>query len=166
MTKHTSVTSGTGPLLSAALATGLVASAGLIGNLATLPNIPVWYATLAKPSFTPPNSLFGPVWTILYVMMAWAFYRILRLPSSERRRSAIIAFVGQMALNALWSVVFFGLHSPPVGFLVIAALWSAILVTLLRFVAIDRIAGLALTPYLAWVTFAAVLNAAIWRLNG
>jgi tryptophan-rich sensory protein len=142
-----------------------VAAAAIVGNLATMPFIPVWYAGLAKPSFSPPNWVFGPVWSALYVMMAAAFYRILRLPASAARKSAIIAFCGQMALNALWSVVFFALQSPATAFLVIAGLWALIVVAALRFAALDRLAGLLVAPYLAWVSFAAVLNAAIWRLN-
>lgn len=153
------------PFKAALVALACVAGAAAIGNAATMPNIPTWYAGLAKPSFNPPNWVFAPVWTALYAMMALAFYRVLRLPASPERRSAIIAFVGQMALNALWSVAFFGLHSPAVGFLVIFGLWSLIVVAMLRFLALDRVAGWLLAPYLLWVSFAAILNAAVWRLN-
>jgi len=153
------------PLKAGLVALACVAAAGVIGNAATMPNIATWHAGLVKPSFNPPNWIFGPVWTALYVMMAVAFYRILRLPASPARRSAIIAFCGQMALNALWSVVFFALRSPSVGFLVLISLWALIVLTMLRFLALDRIAGWLMAPYLAWASFAALLNAAIWNLN-
>lgn len=157
--------SGWPPLKAALVALAAVAAAAIIGSLATTPNIPVWYGQLNKPGFNPPNWIFAPVWTALYAMMAIAFYRILRLPPSSGRKSAVIAFLGQMALNALWSVVFFELRSPSVGFLVIVSLWALIGLTTLRFLALDRIAGWLLAPYIAWVTFAAALNGAIWALN-
>ena len=156
---------GWSPANAAAVALICVAAAAIVGSAATTPNIAGWYAGLAKPFFNPPNWIFAPVWTALYVMMALALYRILRLPPSPARRSALIAFAGQLALNALWSVVFFALQSPPMGFLVIVSLWTLIVLTMLRFLALDRIAGWLLAPYLAWVSFAALLNAAIWRLN-
>ena len=164
-TTSTADRSGWPPFKCALVALTVVAAAGTIGSLATTPNIPTWYAGLTKPAFNPPNWIFAPVWTALYVMMAAAFFRILRLPASAQRRSAIIAFLGQMALNALWSVVFFAMRSPPVGFLVIVSLWTLIFLTMLRFLTLDRTAGWLLAPYLAWVTFAAVLNGAIWSLN-
>lgn len=149
----------------ALVAVATVAAAAIVGNLATTPNIPTWYAGLVKPSFNPPNWIFGPVWAALYAMMAVGFFRILRLPASAPRKSAIIAFAGQIALNALWSVVFFALRSPSVGFLVLISLWALIVLTMLRFLALDRIAGWLMAPYLAWASFAALLNAAIWNLN-
>ncbi len=144
-----------------------VVAAGVIGNLATLPNIPTWYAGLIKPTFNPPNAVFGPVWTTLYVMMAVAFWRILRLsPRVTGRASAIGWFLTQMLLNALWSVAFFGLHAPLYGLVVIALLIACLFTTLTLFWRIDTLAGILLIPYLAWVLFASVLNAAIWQLNG
>jgi tryptophan-rich sensory protein len=153
------------PLKAAVAALGAVMVAASIGSLATTPNIPIWYEGLTKPAFNPPNWVFAPVWSALYAMMAYAFYRILRLRPSPARASAIMSYCGQLALNALWSVVFFGLHSPSVGFLVVVSLWVLILLTFLRFLALDRIAGWLFAPYLGWVSFAALLNAAIWRLN-
>ena len=153
------------PAKAAVVALICVAAAAIVGSAATTPNIAGWYAGLSKPSFNPPNWIFAPVWTALYLMMALALYRILRLPASTARRSALIAFAGQLALNALWSVVFFALQSPPMGFLVIVSLWTLIALTMLRFLALDRTAGWLLAPYLAWVSVAALLNAAIWRLN-
>jgi benzodiazapine receptor len=133
-------------------------------SLVTTPNIPGWYATLNKPSFNPPNWIFGPVWSLLYVMMAYAFYRILTTPS-RGRALAIAAFLVQIVLNGLWSFAFFGAHDPLLAMVVIVALWCAILVALVLFWHIDRPAGVLLVPYLAWVSFATLLNAAILTLN-
>lgn len=152
--------------LTAALAAAVpVVAAAVIGNLATMPNITPWYDTLAKPPFNPPNWIFGPVWTALYVLMAWAFYRILRSPEGSARRRAIALFLVQMALNATWSVAFFGLQSPAAGLVVILLVVTAIVATVHAFLAMDRIAGGALVPYLGWVAFATLLNASIWWLN-
>jgi tryptophan-rich sensory protein len=142
-----------------------VAAAGAIGSLATLPNIPGWYAGLAKPPMTPPNAAFGPAWTLLYVLMAIAFWRVLGRPGAGRS-GTIAVFLGQLALNALWSVAFFGLHNPALALGVIAALLGAIAATMLRFSRVDRAAVWLLAPYLAWVSFAAYLNCGVWWLNG
>jgi tryptophan-rich sensory protein len=143
-----------------------VVTALVLGNLATLPNIPTWYAGLAKPGFTPPNWLFGPVWTLLYAMMAYAMWRILSLPATVRGRSrAITTFFVQLALNALWSWAFFGARSPAAGLIVILALIVAIIATIRTFWPLDRVAAYLLMPYLAWVCYATALNAAVWRLN-
>jgi translocator protein len=142
-----------------------VALAGVLGSLATMPNIPTWYASLAKPSFNPPNWIFAPVWTLLYCSMAFAFFRILSLPSTPARRNAILIFLVQIALNGLWSWAFFAAHSPLAGLVVILALLAAILATVRAFLGLDRLAGWILYPYLAWTGFAAALNFSIWRLN-
>jgi tryptophan-rich sensory protein len=142
-----------------------VAIAAVAGSLATAPNIPVWYAGLVKPSFNPPNWIFGPVWSVLYIAMAYAFYRVVVSAESPVRRAAFIAFLVQVVLNGGWSFAFFGAHSPGLGLLVVAALWCAVLATLLLFWRIDRMAGWLFVPYLAWVSFAALLNAAVFRLN-
>lgn len=143
-----------------------VAATAALGNIATLPNIPTWYAGLAKPSFNPPNWIFAPVWTTLYAIMAYAFFRVLRTPVEQsRRKSAIIAFFTQIALNAAWSWAFFAGHSPLGGLIVIAPLWLAIVATMAAFAHIDRAAAWLLAPYLAWVSFASLLNAAIYWLN-
>lgn len=148
------------------IAVAVVVAASLIGNAATMPAIPTWYAGLTKPSFNPPNWVFGPVWTALYAMMAYAFYRVLRAPeATPGRGAALVAFVVQIVLNALWSVAFFGMKSPALGLLVIAALWLAIVATIIAFRRVDALAAWLLAPYLAWVSFAAVLNFAVWRLN-
>ena len=154
------------PVAAALIAGAVVFAAATIGNLATMPAIPTWYAGLVKPSFNPPNWLFGPVWGLLYAMMAVAFWRILRhAPGSPGRAAAIAVFLVQMTLNALWSVAFFTAQSPPLGFAVIALLWLAIAATIALFARLDRVAAGLLVPYLAWVSFAALLNGAIWRLN-
>jgi translocator protein len=149
------------------LAAGLpVLMAAALGSLATLPNIPTWYAGLAKPWFTPPNSVFSPVWTILYALMAYSVWRILTLPDGIPGRSgALTAFFVQLGLNAAWSWAFFWLHSPLAGLVVIAVLLAMILVTLWQFWALDHLTAALLVPYAAWVAFATALNAAIWYLN-
>lgn len=148
------------------LACAPVLAASLIGAAATVPNVTGWYAGLAKPWFTPPNQVFGPVWTGLYVLMAYAFYRVLRKPAPDGRRAELTAFLTQIALNALWSVAFFGERSPVLGLLVIAALWVAIGWTLALFWVRDRVSGACLVPYFLWSSFAALLNLEVWRLNG
>ena len=136
-----------------------------LGQLATFPNLP-WHAGLIKPSFNPPNWIFGPVWTSLYALMAFAAWRILRLPPSPARRAALILFYAQLALNAAWSWMFFAAHSPVLGLINIGPQFLLILATLHAFRPLDRYATWALVPLAAWVAFASVLNYAIWSLNG
>ncbi|EGF90972.1 tspO/MBR family protein [Asticcacaulis biprosthecium C19] len=144
----------------------VVLSAAVIGNLATFSGLVPWYASLNKPAFTPPNWLFGPVWSLLYLTMIFAFWRILTRPRATEGRGAAIAwFVVQMVLNGAWSVAFFGLQSPLLGLITIAALVVALVATILTSLKVDRIAGLMLLPYLAWVSFASLLNGAVWWLN-
>ena len=159
--------SGRRRIVDALLAASLPLAASLLGSYATMPNIPTWYAGLEKPAFNPPNWVFGPVWTLLYILMAIAFYRILRFPAAHAgRRIAIYSFVVQIVLNAAWSFAFFAAHSPIAGLAVIVTLWLAIAVTLVSFMRLDRVSGWLLAPYLAWVSYAFALNVAIWRLNG
>lgn len=140
--------------------------AGWIGSLATAPNIPTWYAGLAKPSFNPPNAVFPVVWTILYVLMGIAAWLVWRAPADEnRRRMALAAWFIQLVLNVLWSFAFFGAQSPLAGLIVIVVLLAAIVVTMLAFRRVSGMAALLLVPYLAWVAFAAILNASILSLN-
>ncbi len=148
-----------------ALAVLPVAAAAWIGNRVTLPNLVPWYEGLAKPWFNPPNVVFAPVWTLLYVLMIVAFRRILLRPAGEPgRRAAILAFLVQIALNAGWSVAFFGFHAPLAGVIVIGWLLVALAVTIRLFAALDRVAALLLAPYLAWIGFATVLNLGVWSL--
>jgi tryptophan-rich sensory protein len=121
-----------------------------------------WYAGLRKPVWNPPNWLFAPVWTLLYAMMAVAAWLVWRDVGLSRET---VLFVVQLALNAAWTWLFFGLKRPGLAFADIVALWLAILAALLAFWSIRPSAGLLLAPYLAWVTYAAALNAALWRLN-
>jgi tryptophan-rich sensory protein len=142
----------------------LVALVALSGALFT-PG--AWYAALTKPPWNPPASLFGPVWSALYVTIALAGWLAwMRRHDGRRRAQAAFAFYGlQLVLNALWSFFFFGLRRPDAAFIDLVALWIAILGNILLFYGIRPAAGLLLIPYFAWVTFAGRLNLAIWRLN-
>ncbi|MCB1539407.1 MAG: tryptophan-rich sensory protein [Hyphomicrobiales bacterium] len=154
------------PALAALISIALVGAAGFAGSSVTLPAIPSWYAGLTKPFFTPPNWVFGPAWTLLYILIAFAFWRILTLDRPAIGKSAaIIAFLVQIFLNGLWSFAFFGWRSPGGGLVVIACLWLAIVATIFAFAKLDRIAACLLAPYLAWVTFAAALNAGVYLSN-
>ncbi|MCK0206553.1 tryptophan-rich sensory protein [Starkeya koreensis] len=148
------------------LAVGLCLAVGAVGSLATTPKIPTWYAGLAKPSWTPPDAVFPIAWTTLYVLMAVALWRLWQLhaPSPERRRAVSLWFL-QLVLNALWSPVFFGMEAPRAALAVVLALWLAIAATIWASARIDRMAAWLLAPYLAWVSFATALNAAIVALN-
>jgi len=137
--------------------------AGWLGSLLTRPSLATWYEGLTKPHWTPPNWIFAPVWTTLYVSMAVAAWLVWR-----RKSLATIPmqfFLVQLLLNVAWSAVFFRLHSPGWAFIEIVAFWCAILLTAIAFGRIVRIAGWLMTPYLLWVSYAAALNFAIWRLN-
>lgn len=159
------------PHRAAALFTSLCAvfAVAALGGLATASGTASWYATIAKPAFNPPSWVFGPVWTALYIMMAIAAYLLwsapLRPEESPRRRWALWAYAIQLLLNLAWSPAFFALQSPFAGVLVILPLWAAILVTIVLAWRVRLSAAMLLLPYLAWVSFAAVLNIAIWRLN-
>jgi len=140
--------------------------AGWLGSLSSTPNIPTWYAGLEKPAFTPPNAVFPIVWTVLYVLMGVAAWLVWRRPApADHRRFALSAWVVQLALNVLWSVAFFGARSPLAGMVVIAFLLVAIVITVLAFRRVDGRAALLLLPYLAWASFATVLNGAFLALN-
>jgi len=140
--------------------------AGIIGSVFTTPSIPGWYAGLAKPVFNPPNAVFAPVWTALYALMGLAAFLVF-VKGLEKKdvRTALSFFAAQLLLNVLWSVVFFGAHAILGGAVVIVLLWALIALTVSKFRTISRAAGALLLPYLIWVSFAAVLNFAIWRLN-
>ena len=137
-----------------------------LGGLFTSQSVGTWYLTLQKPAFTPPGWLFGPVWTLLYLMMGIALYSIWkRADSGEEVRGALTLFAFQLLLNVAWSAVFFGRQSPLGGLLIIVALWLTLALTVWRFRQISPLAAGLLLPYLAWTSFAAVLNFAIWHLN-
>ncbi len=137
---------------------------GALGSLFTTSSIQNWYATLAKPSFNPPAWLFAPVWTILYVLMGISFWMIWTSRSKEKNR-AMGLFVVQLVLNGIWSPVFFGAHSIGGALALIVLLWAAIVLTILIFKKISKPAAWLLVPYILWVSFAMLLNFAIWRLN-
>ena len=141
-----------------------VVAAILLGQAATYPNLAPWYAHLAKPSFNPPNWIFGPVWTTLYLLMALAVWRILGTEAAQKRAALILFFV-QLAFNIAWSWMFFGLHDPLLGLCNIVPQELLVVATMLLFWRIDRLAGLCLLPLACWVAFAALLNFEIWRLN-
>ena len=139
---------------------------GAGGSRFTVPAVKDWYPTLAMPAFAPPPWLFAPVWTALYAAMGVAAFLVWRRRGDDpRARGALLVFGLQLLLNALWSPAFFGLRSPLAGLVVIVPLLAAILVAMLRFFAVSRLAGVLMVPYLGWVGFATVLNAAIVVLN-
>lgn len=124
-----------------------------------------WFAALKKPSWNPPGWVFGPVWTALYAMMAAAAWLVWQRGGWKEQRKPLLIFLAQLALNAVWTPLFFGLHRPGVAFAEIVLLWLAIVATLVAFRPVNRTAVWLLVPYLAWVSFAAVLNGTLWRLN-
>lgn len=139
---------------------------GVIGAYFTFPSISGWYVYLNKPSFNPPNWLFGPVWTILYTVMGISVFLVWREGGRGRQnRRALATFGVQLVLNALWSPAFFGLRSPIAGLVVITALWFAIVFTMVEFFKLSGKAALLLVPYVLWVSFAALLNFSILIMN-
>jgi Tryptophan-rich sensory protein (mitochondrial benzodiazepine receptor homolog) len=147
------------------LCVGLCLGIGALGAAVTATSVSSWYPTLAKPSFNPPNSVFGPVWTALYVLMAVAAWRVWRRADRDTARGPLAVFALQLAVNLGWSVAFFGLREIGLAVAVILALDLLVVATALLFRGIDRWAALLLVPYLAWIAFATLLNIAIWRLN-
>ncbi|MFK8253976.1 TspO/MBR family protein [Ancylobacter terrae] len=148
------------------LALGLCLAVGAIGSLATAPQIPTWYAGLAKPGWTPPDFVFPVVWTLLYVMMAVALWRLWdRHPPGPARATAIRLFALQLALNFIWTPVFFGLEAIGWGVAIILALWLAIAAAIWAAARVDRPAAWLLVPYLGWVSYASALNIAIFMMN-
>lgn len=140
--------------------------AGYIGSVFTASSLLIWYANLEKPSFNPPGWVFAPVWTVLYVMMGVSAYLVWREGLWNKDVKISLGMFGiQLALNVLWSFLFFGLRSPLYALVEISALWAAIAFTAVIFHRVSRTAGLLLVPYLLWVSFAAVLNFSIWKLN-
>jgi tryptophan-rich sensory protein len=131
-----------------------------------MPAIEGWYATIIRPSFSPPNWIFAPVWTTLFALMGIAAFLVWKKRESNKNtRIALKIFSGQLALNTLWSILFFGLQSPEIAFIEIIILWLAIVATIIAFARISKSAAWLLSPYIAWVTFAAYLNYSIVILN-
>jgi len=140
--------------------------AGIIGSVFTTPSIAGWYAGIVKPAINPPAWVFGPVWTTLFALMGIAAFLVWRKGLDRRDvKIALGIFIGQLVLNTLWSIIFFGLHSPGGAFIEIIFLWFAILATIIAFAKISRPAAWLLVPYILWVSFAGYLNYSIWRLN-
>jgi tryptophan-rich sensory protein len=138
-------------------------AAGWVGSI-FVPG--TWYATLVKPAWTPPNVIFGPVWTVLYVLMGTAAWLVWRRVGFAGAPAALGLFIVQLVLNALWSYLFFGAHRTLAAYIEILVLLVIIVATMLRFWRVSAPAGALLIPYAAWVTFASFLNLQIWRLNG
>jgi benzodiazapine receptor len=149
-----------------ALAIAAVVATSALGQIATYPNLAPWYAGLAKPWFNPPDRVFAPVWSTLYALMAFALWRVLRLPPSPARTRAIPLFFIQLGLNAAWSWMFFAAHSPLLGLVNIVPQWLVIVATAVAFYRLDRLAGYCLVPLALWVAYAGILNFALWWLNG
>lgn len=158
--------------------------AGIIGSVFTFSAIPTWYATLNKPSFSPPSWVFGPAWTTLYALMGVALFLVWKsaghgkgennasarsskntVDLRNHKKRAITVFFIQLLLNASWSPVFFGLRSPSLAFAIIILLWLSIVLTMIKFRKISKAAFWLLVPYILWVSFASVLNFSIWQLN-
>ena len=137
---------------------------GFTSGFFTAGNVSGWYQTIQKPSWNPPSWIFGPVWTTLYALMAVAVWRI-GVPRSAAQKRAVVLFVVQLLLNGIWSPAFFGLESPLLGLIIIVPMWIAIAMTLVAFWRLDRTAGLLMAPYLLWVSYATMLNGAIYALN-
>jgi translocator protein len=154
-----------GSVLVLLLAFTLCMLTGAIGAVFTAPAIAQWYACLNKPWWAPPSWLFGPVWTLLYAMMATAAWLVWRQGGWAATAPALAMFVLQLGLNVTWSGLFFGLRRPDAAFVEIVLLWYVILATLILFGAHCRFAAWLLSPYLLWVTFAVTLNYAFWKLN-
>lgn len=151
-----------------ALAAGaiiLCEAVGIASSIFTISSIPNWYVHLAKPNFTPPSWAFGPAWTILYALMGLALYFLLIDRGKFKSKVPTTLFGVQLALNFLWTAIFFGAKSISYGLLSIALLWLAILATTMSFYRVSKRAALLMLPYLAWVTFAMLLNLYVWKLN-
>jgi tryptophan-rich sensory protein len=138
---------------------------GLLGGLWTGPEIPGWYRTLTKPTFNPPGWIFAPVWTTLYLLMAIAAWLILNAPSSSARTLGLALFLVQLALNLVWSWIFFRKHAIGAAAIEVSVLWCSIGAATIVFSQISATSAWLMAPYWAWVTFASILNATIWRLN-
>lgn len=138
--------------------------AGGLGGIATSASVNGWFTTLTKPSFNPPNYLFGPVWTMLYIFIGIGFYLILQSNGLDKRR-AVILFIAQMFLNVAWSFIFFYFKQPGWAFVEIIILWCLIIAMIVTYSRINKWAAWLQVPYLTWVSFATLLNGSLWYLN-
>jgi tryptophan-rich sensory protein len=142
----------------------ITAAAGAIGAAASL-DAATFYLGLARPSWAPPPGVFGPVWSVLYLLMAIAAWLVWRNGGFAARRTALILYVVQLAANALWSVLFFGKHQGALAFADVIVLWVLIVATIVLFSRASKVAAALLVPYLLWVSFASALNYSVWQLN-
>jgi len=141
-----------------------VAAAAVAGSLATRPGLSTWYPRLQKPSFNPPNAVFAPVWSLLYLLMAYAFYRVLKTDISWTSETVLV-FLLQLFLNSSWSWVFFGIRCILCALFLIEILLLFIGISMVLFLKVDLTSGVLLIPYFIWVSFANILNFQIWKLN-
>ncbi len=153
------------PFLALILSIALAQAAGVVGSIFTVSSVGTWYATLTLPSFSPPSWVFGPVWVTLYTIMGVAAFLVWRQRQKKAARTALWVYGVHLVINAAWSVIFFGLQRPDLACIEILLLLAFILWTTVLFWNTDRRAGWLMVPYLAWVSFATVLNVAIWLLN-
>lgn len=153
-------------ILKLALSIGVCFLVAFIGSVFTLSSISTWYAVLNKPFFSPPNWIFGPVWTILYFMMGVSLHIVWsKNLKGKKKDEAIKIFIFQLIINLLWSLVFFGFHQPLLAFITIIVLWFSIFKTIKSFYEISKVSAYLLIPYILWVSFASILNLAIVALN-
>lgn len=143
----------------------LTLAVGGVSGFATVKEINGWYGTLIKPSFNPPNYLFGPVWTCLYLLMGVSLYIIIKAPKTPARSKAITIFAAQLVLNFCWSIIFFSYHTVGWALAEIILMWIMILWMIIAFYRISKTAAFIQLPYIAWVSFATVLNTALFYLN-
>ena len=139
--------------------------AGFGSSVFTVNSISTWYATLNKPWFSPPNVVFAPVWTILYILMGLALFLIWRSPRNRTRDMGIALFAAQLAINVIWTLAFFGLQNTLYGLLTIIPLWILIAATIYQFYKVEKWASYLLVPYIVWVSIATALNASVYLLN-
>lgn len=138
---------------------------GFVSGIISAAGVTDWYMNVQKPSFNPPSWVFGPVWTVLYILMGISIYLTLQQPASKLRNTALVLQTVQLSLNFWWSIIFFAMENPALALLEIILLWLSILVLIIVTWRVKRVAAYLLLPYLAWVNFAAILNASIWILN-
>lgn len=143
----------------------LCLSVGTLGGIATASGVNGWYVSLIKPSFNPPNYLFGPVWTLLYLLMGISFYLILQSPKNDLKKKAILIFCVQLVLNFCWSFLFFKFHWLSIALIEIILIWLSIIAMIITFKKLNKTAAYLQLPYLLWVSFASILNGSIWYLN-
>jgi benzodiazapine receptor len=151
--------------ISLALCVAAILALGTLSGLANVVSIEGWYAALKKPVFSPPNYIFAPVWTFLYVLLGVGLYLIISASETPARTTALIVFGVQLLLNLSWSFLFFFLRLPGVAFIEIIAIWISVLLMIAAFFRVSPAAAYLQIPYLLWVTFASVLNGSIWYLN-